>query len=302
MIEAYLYRIRIGNFNQLVKSRKFKKSKVKNCSINENFCMRLSTGMMLLMIVLLASSLLLNLPSSKIRGEKYFKWSASSACSVVLGKSETCNFKARYLHGNIRRGVVNMHINIRSLYNKMGEVKNLVKQEKPHILGISEAELKSSHHPLSILKLPGYDMLLPKSWSGYGKARVVVYIKKTLEYDHIADLEGEDVQSVWIRAGFKNCKKVYYSHQYREHTNTLGNTMAAQRTILDKMLMQWEAAVIHDVKDSSNEVHIAGDMNIDCLGDRWQDSNYSLVKLGRMVIQCCNSNNFSQMVDQVTRV
>ena len=192
MIEACLYRIRIGNFNQLVKSRKFKKSKVKNCSRNENFCMRLSTGMMLLMIALLASSQLLNLPSRKIRGEKYFKWSTSSACSVVLGKSETCNFKARYLHGNIRRGVVNMHINIRSLYNKMGEVKNLVKQEKPHILGISEAELRISHHSLSTLKLPGYDLLLPKSWSECGKARVVVYIKKSLEYDHIADLEGLD--------------------------------------------------------------------------------------------------------------
>ena len=302
MIEAYLYRIRIGNFNQIEKSRKMRKNKVKNCSRNENFFMRLSAGMMILMTVFLASALFFNLQSSKIRGEKYFKWSASPACSVILGKRETWNFKARYLHGNIKRGVVNMHINIRSLYNKMGEVKNLVKQEKPHILGISEAELKSSHHSISTLKLPGYDLLLPKSWSKFGKARIVVYIRKSLEYDHITDLEVEDVQSVWIRAGFKNSKKVYYSHQYREHTNTLGNTMAAQRTILDKMLMQWEAAVVHDVKDSSNEVHIAGDMNIDCLEDRWQDSKYSLVTLGRMVIQCCNSNNFSQMVDQVTRV
>ena len=208
-IHIAIFRIRIGNFNQVVKSRKFRKSKIKNCSRNENFCMRLPTGMMILMIAFLASTLLLNLPSSKIRSEKYFKWSASSACSVILGKSETWNFKARYLHGNIKRGVVNMHINIRSLYNKMGEVKNLVKQEKPHILGISEAELKSSHHSLSTLKLPGYDLLLPKSWSECGKARVVVYIKKSLEYDHIADLEGGDVQSVWIRAGFKNCKKVY---------------------------------------------------------------------------------------------
>ena len=158
--------------------------------------------------------------------------SASPACSLVLGKKETCNFEARYLHGNIKKGVVNMHINMRSLYKKIGEVKNLVKQEKPHILGISEAELKSSHHSLSTLKLPGYDLLLPKSWSRYGTARIVVYIKRGLEYDHIPDLEQEDVQSIWFRAGFKNSKKVYYSHQYREHTNTLGNTMAAQRTIL----------------------------------------------------------------------
>ena len=124
MIEAYLYRIRIGNFNQIVKSRKVRKNKVKNCSRNENFFMRLTAGMMILMTVFLASALFFNLQSSKIRGEKYFKWSASPACSVILGKRETWNFKARYLHGNIKRGVVNMHINIRSLYNKLGEVKN----------------------------------------------------------------------------------------------------------------------------------------------------------------------------------
>ena len=262
----------------------------------------LSVGMMILITTFLASTALLNLPSGKFRGIYYSKCSVNPACSVVLGKKETCNFEARYLHGNIKKGVVNMHINIRSLYKKMGEVKNLVKQEKPHILGISEAELKSSHHSLCNLKLPGYDLLLPKSWNRSGIARIVVYIKKGLEYDHIPDLEQDDVQSIWFRAGFKNTRKVYYSHQYREHTNTLGNTMAAQRIILDKMLMQWEAALVYDAPDSANEVHIAGDMNIDCLEGRWQESNYSLVTLGRMVIQCCNSNNFTQMVNQVTRV
>ena len=78
--------------------------------------------------------------------------------------------------------------------------------------------------------------------------------------------------------------------------------MAAQRIILDKMLKQWEESVVYDAPDSSNEVHVAGDMNIDCWEGRWQEPNYSLVTLGRMVMQCCNSNNFSQMVDQITRV
>ena len=78
------------------------------------------------------------------------------------------------LHGNIKRGISNMHVNIRSLYNKMSEVKNLIARDKPHILGISEAELKKSHHNLNSLKIPGYDLILPKSWDSYGKARVVI--------------------------------------------------------------------------------------------------------------------------------
>ena len=40
---------------------------------------------------------------------------------AVVPKKETPNFMARYLYGNIKRGLINMHINIRSLYNKMGE-------------------------------------------------------------------------------------------------------------------------------------------------------------------------------------
>ena len=195
-----------------------------------------------------------------------------------------------------------MHVNIRSLYKKMAEVKNIIINEKPHILGLSETELLKSKHDLKSLKIPGYDLILPKSWEYCGKARLVVYVKRTLEYDHLPELENDDIQSVWIRAGFKNTKKVFYSHQYREHTNTLGSSMAAQRKALDKMLAQWEAAVSHGSQDTPNEVHIAGDMNLDCLGGRWLQSGYSLVSLGRMVDECCSSNNFTQMVDKVTRV
>ena len=127
---------------------------------------------------------------------------------------------------------MNMHVNIRSLYNKMSEVKNLILREKPHILGISEAELRKSNHCVDSLKVPGYDLLLPKSWETYGKARLVVYVKKSLVYDHLDDLEHADVQTIWFKAGFKNTRQVYYSHVYREHTSTLGNSLAARRSAL----------------------------------------------------------------------
>ena len=74
----------------------------------------------------------------------------------------------------------------------------MIMKEKPHILGISEAELKKSHHCVNSLKVPGYDLLLPKSWEIYGKARVVVYIKKSLQYEHLLALEHADVQTLWL--------------------------------------------------------------------------------------------------------
>ena len=184
----------------------------------------------------------------------------------------------------------------------MSEVKNLIKKESPHILGISETELKKSLHSLDSLKVPGYDLILPKSWESCGKARVVIYIKKSLVYEHLPDLEDSDIQSIWIKAGFKNTKKIYFSHLYREHTNSMGGSIASQRAALEKMLRQWDDAVVHGQPDEPNEVHIAGDMNLDCLDGRWLEPDYPLVTLSRMVMESCNMNNFSQMVDKVTRV
>ena len=123
------------------------------------------------------------------------------------GKKQNVNYLARYLYGNIRRGIINIHVNIRNLYNKLGEIKRLVHQEKCHILGISETELRKSHHDIAKLKVPGYELLLPKSWHVHGKARVVVYTKKTLYFEHLQDLENEETQTIWFRAGFKNTKK-----------------------------------------------------------------------------------------------
>ena len=186
-------------------------------------------------------------------GEHVLQWREY----VVVSVKQTTNCRARSLHGNTKRGIINIHINVRSLYRKMVEVKNLVQQEKPHLLGCSECELRKSHHNENALKIPGYDLLLPKSWDVYGKARVVVYVKKSLEYEHLVGLEDEAIQSIWVRAGFKNTKKIFFSHQYREHTSTLGSSMASQRTALDKMLVQWEEALTYDSSASPNEVHVA---------------------------------------------
>ena len=63
------------------------------------------------------------------------------------------------------------------------------------------------------MKVPGYELLLPTSWDTLGKARVVVYVKKSLQFEQIPALQDPQVQSIWIRAGFKNMKKIYFSHQ-----------------------------------------------------------------------------------------
>ena len=100
------------------------------------------------------------------------------------------NFWARYIYGNKsenKRGIKNIHLNIRSLNNKVFEVKNIVKIHDPHILGLSECELRKREgvYDESHLKVPGYKILFPKSWSQKGYARILVYVKKSFQVEQL---------------------------------------------------------------------------------------------------------------------
>ena len=129
----------------------------------------------------------------------------------------------------------------------------------------------------------------------------MIYVKKTLKYEQVHDLEDDMVQSVWLKGGYKNCRDIYFCHLYREHTNTLGSSMAAQRNHLVKLLDQWEDASAHNNSNDVNEVHISGDMNIDALDGRWLESSYNLITLSKLVQNSCNIGNFSQLVNVPTR-
>ena len=141
---------------------------------------------------------------------------------LPLSGKLTANFRARYTYGNIvkKKGIINMHLNIRSLANKVSELKVLVKEHSPHIFGISECEIRKVGGKFNEekLKIPGY-------------TRVVVYVKKSLDYQQIHDLEDDLVQSIWLKGGYKTGKKMYYCHAYREHTSTLGAGIRNQKLL-----------------------------------------------------------------------
>ena len=149
------------------------------------------------------------------------------------------NFEARYLHGNIQKqkGILNMHLNIRSLRYKVYEVKQLIKEHNPSIFGLSECEIKKDRVDEKILKIPGYDILFPKSWAQHGYARVIVYVKKTFKYQQIPELEDDLVQSVWLKGSQRNSTDIYFCHGYREHLT--GEGTAAQRNYVNTFLGQW---------------------------------------------------------------
>ena len=311
MIDLLLYRQRIGTFTSQSRKIKFlRKSKCCESSVKAGHYL-LSTVKILMKIVLIL--VLIPCPWPCISQPKSpGKFLSNNVTTpdlmatppfIVKSRKQTSNFQARYIHGNPPRGIKNMHLNIRSLGMKVFEIRNIVKEYKPHILGLSECELKkvAGIFDESKLEIPGYSLHFPKSWSCHGFARVLVYVKDTLEYEQVGELEDNLAQSVWIRASFMGSKKAYFCHLYRKYTSTLGNSVRAQRISLETLLSQWETATTLGNPDNPNETHISGDMNLDCLDGKWLRPDYHLVSLSRIVQTACNTSNFSQLVTSPTR-
>ena len=200
----------------------------------------------------------------------------------------------------MENGLKNVHVNIRSLKYKIQEVKNIVQNNSPHILGLSEAELKKSTTDISTLKIPGYDILFPKSWEVNGTARIILYVKKSLDYERVDNLENTSIQSIWIRGNFKHSKKMYFCHAYREHWDNF--SLPNQRNKLDLFLSQWEAALEYDNPVEPNEVRVSLDMNLDSYQGKWLQPTYKYVSLARIVQNYCDIGNFTQLVKEPTRL
>ena len=193
-----------------------------------------------------------------------------------------------------------MHLNIRSLKNKMPEVKNIIKEHSPHILGLSECELTKDKIEVTSLKVPGYDLLFPSSWNINGQARVVVYVKKSFKYKQVETLQVDDVQSVWIQGGFHQSKGIMFCHSYREHLS--GQNTASQLSYMKNFLDQWDAATEYGNSSQLNEVHVMCDMNVDMLNERLLEPDYHLLHLSRLIKSACDVNNLHQLVKNVTRI
>ena len=192
MIDINMYRCRIGRFSQKLKIQKFSRFYGVESYSYEYKSSKRNRSLRTLLVIMkifvpIAACLSMPLfspnfyaPALNISGplEEFAHYETWDNRSGEVGM--TGNFFARYLNGNgvkkSPKGIRAFHLNIRSLLNKVCEVKRIVKETNPHILGLSECELKKNSPNLKIekLKVPGYQIVFPKSWELYGYARVVV--------------------------------------------------------------------------------------------------------------------------------
>ena len=240
MISIQLFRYRIGVFN----STKYKRTNCRKLE-SRSFCDRkyitTATSLLILFSIIglfikqleshpynyVTVNIVCNVNTSLVTE---YSFDDDNIVSSAVWFGYTGNFYARYTNGNILNSVKGLkayHVNIRSLKNKVNEVKNIIETVNPHIMGCSECELTNEYDSkqLASLKIPGYQIILPKSWELHGYARVVVYIKKSLKYERIDTLEDEHLQTIWLKCGFKNSKPGFFCNGYRNHKSKIGDSL-----------------------------------------------------------------------------
>ena len=304
MIDCILYRVRIGSFNNVWS---LKVNSFKEC--------QMSTQVQIWLLLMMACNVSNSIGVTSRLSLKSHNFDSipGPVCSHSFSTDDHrlkaslpmfCgNFYARYTYGNkINKGIRVFHLNIRKLQNKVTEVKSIVKELNPHLFGISECELRcSADFNIDKLKVPGYNLHMPRSWEEHGYARLVLYSKKGFECPRISELEDDHLQSIWVKFGFKNSRPGYYCHTYREHNSNLGNSLEVQKRKLELLVEQCERALLHGNNRDENELYILGDLNLDSCNQRWLNPDYRLYSLSQIIHQFCDQNNVHQIVNDVTR-
>ena len=176
------------------------------------------------------------------------------------------NFEARYKFGNRRRQGINIcHWNKGGGYltNRINEIENVISTFRPHLLGISEANVWKNHD-IQDIQIENYNVHLCKSLENpmYKVSRVAVYVHKDLSVKVRNDLMNDSF-SIWLEVGHKHQKKILVCVCYREWQylkqppDDTSHTVDSQLERWLSFIGQWEQAIA-----TGKEICVLGDFKL----------------------------------------
>ena len=152
------------------------------------------------------------------------------------------------------------------------DIRGIVEDHKPHILGLGEANVRHDHD-LEDLQLDGYSLHLDSCINNpqLGMARVAVYTHDTIRVKRRPDLEDDEVAAVWLECGLPGQKGILVCVGYRQwqlvgQGDSSSGTVPQQLVRLLRFLEMWEKAIGED-----KEVIVTLDANIYFL--TWRSDN-----------------------------
>ena len=159
------------------------------------------------------------------------RWSYFSSNTNALNHSLTGNRRRlgyKLAFWNCRKGLIG---NSEQDTPKLVDIKRFVEKHQPHVFGIIEANLHLTESRLQRkttvtlnqieekLKIDGYTIELPDTWSSFGQARIMVYVHEDLNYKRKPmDQSYSDLPNVTLEIGLGRERKSIVNVFYREWT------------------------------------------------------------------------------------
>ena len=247
-------------------------------------------------------------PAKSASTTSLVSWAYRSMSSNKLGRMINGNGRRGYNIGlwNCRRGLVRGE---KLASTKMVEVKQFIENKRLHILCLVESDLHGTmsrynrRHPLTTedihhnLEVPGYKIILPKSWQVHGQARVMVLAKEELQVK-IKDIgtQNSDLPTISCEIGLGQEKKTIVNFFYREFTGGVSGLKDTQSQIerLSRQLKIWKTLCA-----GTKDVICMGDANLCAL--KWLDDSYEHKELSEMIQNFLLESACSQLVKEYTR-
>ena len=284
-VEIELYRLRIGNFVQISKSRERMTKHITSplwtiiiiCLLCWSDCADSHYSPTKACQVIKFSNLYHGIRphlSTVGQGNTLFRiclpgLSVNKVCHILFGNRRVLGYKIA--SWNCGRGLL---VSKSSISDKFLDIQLFIKKQNPSLLCIIEADLHGINSPSQrktiftkreieeYLHIPGYTIILPDTWLNFNQARLIVYVR-----EHISVKKREnpdciiDLPSITLEVGIGKERRSIVNFYYREWTNSISGDRSVNSQIerFQRQVNYWRA-----LRSEDRDLILLGDANF-CL-------------------------------------
>ena len=100
--------------------------------------------------------------------------------------------------------------------NHLHNLQHIVQTHSPHIMCISEANIKKVHFDSNANYIPGYNILLNKQYDQIGVSRNCMLVKEGINFNRRGDLEDSINCDIWVQISTGSNKNTLICGSYRQ--------------------------------------------------------------------------------------
>ena len=195
-----------------------------------------------------------------------------------------------------------------STSDKFTDIKLYLQKHQLDLFGILECDLHSQESPINrksklttvelkdILNIEGYKLILPQSWQLQGQARIMLYVKESMNVNVIKlAISDGDLPSISVEVAKSKEKKTNFNFFYREFTGLNGySDIDAQRDRLERQVNHWK-----QIFRSGRDVVLLGDSNL--CATQWTEESYQNHEFVNIIQDFLLEESGVQLVKEYTR-